>query len=142
MVGLAVLALLLDQVSKILLSGILTSPISLIEGFFTLRIEHNFGMAFSITLPYPVQLGVNLLFFGGIIVYLARQLDFNKAASQIIVGLLMAGAFGNLIDRIRLGYVIDFISIGSFPVFNLADSFITVSIFLLVLFYDKIKRPN
>lgn len=142
MVGLAVLALLLDQVSKILLSGVLTSPISLIEGFFTLRIEHNFGMAFSITLPYPVQLGVNLLFFGGIIVYLARQLDFNKAASQIIVGLLMAGAFGNLIDRIRLGYVIDFISIGSFPVFNLADSFITVSIFLLVLFYDKIKRPN
>jgi signal peptidase II len=60
----------------------------------------------------------------------------------VIIALLAAGAMGNLIDRIRLGYVIDFISVGSFPVFNFADSFITVAIFLLLLFYDKIKRPT
>lgn len=139
---LAFIALFLDQLSKIWLSSILSRPIALLGDFFTLRLEHNFGMAFSVTLPYPLQLAVNLIFFSGIIIYLTLHLNFNKYLSQIILGLLLAGALGNLIDRIRLGYVIDFISVGTFPVFNLADSFITVSIFLLMLFYDKIKRPN
>ena len=99
-------------------------------------------MAFSLTLPYPLQLTLNLVFFGFLVIYLFRHLDFSKSLSQIILAILVAGALGNILDRIRLGYVIDFISIGSFPIFNLADSFITVSIFLLMLFYDKIKRTN
>jgi lipoprotein signal peptidase len=98
--------------------------------------------SFSLTLPYPLQLTLNLVFFAGLVVYLFRQLDLSKSLSQIILAILVAGALGNILDRLRLGYVVDFISIGSFPVFNLADSFITVSIFLLMLFYDKIKRTN
>ena len=139
---LTIFALFLDQVSKIYFNTILTQPISLFGDFFSLRIEHNLGMAFSLTLPYPLQLTLNLVFFGFLVIYLFRHLDFNKSLSQIILAILVAGALGNILDRIRLGYVIDFISIGSFPIFNLADSFITVSIFLLMLFYDKIKRTN
>jgi signal peptidase II len=139
---LAIFALFLDQASKIYFNTILTQPISLLGDFFSLRIEHNVGMAFSLTLPYPLQLTLNLVFFAGLVVYLFRQLDLSKSLSQIILAILVAGALGNILDRLRLGYVVDFISIGSFPVFNLADSFITVSIFLLMLFYDKIKRTN
>lgn len=137
-----IFALFLDQLSKTWLSSLLSQPLPIIGDFFNLHLEHNVGMAFSITLPFPFQLAANLLFFAAIIFYLARNLDFSKRLSQIVFALLCAGALGNLLDRIRLGYVIDFISVGSFPVFNLADSFITVSIFLLLLFYDRMKRPK
>lgn len=135
-------ALLLDQLSKILLDANLQAPYFLPGNFFGLRIEHNTGIAFSISVPYPLLIVFNLLFFGGIIYYLLKTLNLQRFSSLLIIALLAAGAMGNLIDRIRLGYVIDFISVGSFPVFNFADSFITVAIFLLLLFYDKIKRPN
>lgn len=135
-------ALFLDQLSKVWFSSILAQPWLIISDFFNFHIEHNVGMAFSITFPYPIQLAINILFFGAIIFYLVKNLNFSKPLSQITLALLAAGALGNLLDRIRLGYVIDFISVGTFPVFNLADSFITVSVFLLVLFYDKIRRPG
>lgn len=137
-----ILGLLLDQFSKIWLSSTLASPWLILGDFFNFHLEHNVGMAFSITLPYPLQLAANIIFFTVVIFYLAKTLDFSKPLSQVTFAVLAAGALGNLLDRIRLGYVIDFISIGSFPVFNLADSFITVSVFLLLLFYDKIRRPK
>jgi signal peptidase II len=51
------------------------------------------------------------------------------------MGLILGGALGNVIDRIRLGYVVDFIQVGWFPIFNLADSAITVGAALLMLQY-------
>ena len=51
--------------------------------------------------------------------------------TQIALGLIVAGAAGNLMDRIRLGYVVDFVAIGSWPKFNVADSCITIAIGLL-----------
>lgn len=133
---------LFDQLSKILLDSYLEKDITIIEGLLRIQIEHNPGIAFSIPLPYFTLIALNILIFGAIIVFLLRNLDLNKYLSVLTIAMLSAGAMGNLIDRIRLGYVIDFISVGSFPVFNLADSFITVAIFLLILFYDKIKRPT
>lgn len=134
--------LFLDQLSKILLDSYLKNDITLMEGFIKIQIEHNPGIAFSIAMPYFMLIILNILIFGVIIVYLLRNLNLTKYLSLFTIALLSAGAMGNLIDRIRLGYVIDFISIGSFPVFNFADSYITIAIFLLILFYDKIKRPT
>jgi signal peptidase II len=131
-----------DQLTKIILESSLREPLHLIGNFLTFRLEHNPGIAFSINIPYPLLIVLNLLLFGGIIYFLFRTLDFNRYLPRVIVVLLAGGAIGNLIDRIRLGYVIDFISVGSFPVFNLADSYITIAVFLLLLFYDKIRRPN
>jgi signal peptidase II len=53
---------------------------------------------------------------------------------QISLGLILGGAFGNVIDRILLGYVVDFIRVGWWPVFNVADSAITVGAAVLALF--------
>jgi len=135
-------ALLLDQISKILLDANLPSPLYLAGKFISLRVEHNTGIAFSINLSYPLLIFLNVVFFGAIIFYLAKTLDLKRNTSRLILALLASGALGNLIDRVRLGYVIDFISIGNYPIFNFADAFITIAIFLLLLFYDKIKRPN
>jgi signal peptidase II len=134
--------LILDQLSKWLLSQYLTAPLEIIPGVFRLQLEQNSGIAFSIALPFPLLITLNLLLFGAIVWYLLRHLNLNRWLAIVPLALLAAGAVGNLIDRLRLGYVVDFISVGSFPVFNLADAYITVSIFLIVLFYDKIKRPT
>lgn len=61
------------------------------------------------------------------------QLPRQNLAVQISIGLIVGGALGNLIDRILLGYVIDFIQVGWWPVFNVADSAISVGAILLVL---------
>ena len=52
---------------------------------------------------------------------------------QIAISLQLSGALGNIVDRVRLGSVTDFIDVGSWPVFNIADSCISVGMFLLVV---------
>jgi len=135
------LAISLDQITKILAVNSLSSPL-VFTPWLRFVLERNTGIAFSIAIPYYLLIILNILIFGSILYYLVLKLDFEKKLSLITLALLSAGALGNLADRLRLGSVVDFISVGNFPVFNLADSYITVSVFLLLLFYDKIKRPN
>lgn len=54
---------------------------------------------------------------------------------SIGVGLIIGGAFGNLVDRLRLGYVVDFVQVGSFPIFNVADSAVSTAV-VLMLFWS------
>jgi signal peptidase II len=54
---------------------------------------------------------------------------------RIALGLLLGGAVGNLIDRIRLGEVVDFIDVGAWPVFNLADSAVVVGVILIIYYF-------
>ena len=63
----------------------------------------------------------------------------NKGFLDIGLILIMSGALGNLIDRVRLGYVIDFIDVRVWPVFNIADSAITIGTILLITSFIKPK---
>lgn len=67
------------------------------------------------------------------IIYYFPRVPRNEHILRIALGLQLAGALGNLIDRILQGHVTDFISVGNFPVFNVADSSITVGVSILVL---------
>ena len=60
------------------------------------------------------------------------------------VGLVLGGAIGNLLDRVRLGYVVDFMAVGVWPKFNIADSAITIGLALLAFsaFQDRLTREN
>ena len=69
-----------------------------------------------------------------------RFLDLSKKLAIFAVSLVIGGAVGNVIDRLISGQVTDFISVWIWPVFNLADSFITIGILAIIIFYDKIKR--
>jgi signal peptidase II len=96
--------------------------------------SHNTGVAFSLFEGHPEILTiVGLLIVAGAIYFYATQLPNHRLGVQLIMGLIMGGAFGNLIDRVRLGYVVDFIQVGWFPIFNLADSAISVGAALLML---------
>lgn len=116
-----------DQLSKVLVQRIGEIPISL-----------NDGIAFSIRLPMFLQITatiillVCLLLFSEKIVE-AELTEKKKNMATVALALVLGGGLGNLTDRVNMGYVIDFIDVGFWPVFNLADSFVTVGAILLAI---------
>ncbi len=112
----------------------LMDAIPLVGDGVQLIYSRNTGVAFSLLQGLPQLLTVlALLITAGVIYAYITQLPRQNLAVQISIGLIVGGALGNLIDRILLGYVIDFIQVGWWPVFNVADSAISVGAILLVL---------
>ncbi|MFC1656272.1 signal peptidase II [Patescibacteria group bacterium] len=136
----AIVILFLDRTVKELILQYFTSDIEIIPNFFKITSQQNTGVAFGIQLPYVLQLVLFpiLLIFGFYVV--TTQLDFNKLSVQIISGCIAGAALSNFIDRVIYQHVVDYIAVSIYPVFNIADAFITVGIFLLVVFYGKIKK--
>jgi signal peptidase II len=136
--ALATIVILADQASKWAIAGLFTDPYQVIEltPFFNLVAAHNTGVSFSMLQgmgPWLLILGatgVSLALIG----WLAK---LTTPLPALAVGLVVGGALGNVIDRIRLGAVFDFLDfyLGNwhFPAFNLADSAISVGVFLLLL---------
>jgi signal peptidase II len=135
----AVLVISLDQWSKAWLQSYLVPGQSVPEtGFFRLTYAQNTGAAFSIfygktsILTYVSLLGSLL-----ILVFtfsLARNFPTLRTRWNIVaLGLMLGGTVGNLIDRFTLHYVRDFIDVGPWPVFNLADSSIVVGVIMFAI---------
>ncbi|WP_245860730.1 signal peptidase II [Candidatus Chloroploca asiatica] len=130
--------LLLDQATKwwvvqTLGPETMARSITLPGGWIRLVYSHNTGVAFSMFQGHPELLTIAALcIVAGAIYFYTAHLDHHQPLIQASMGLIMGGAFGNLIDRIRLGYVVDFISVGWFPIFNVADSAITIGAVLLI----------
>jgi signal peptidase II len=112
----------------------MTRFIPIVGDSIRIAYSHNTGIAFSMLQGMPEVLTVvALVIVAGAIYFYATQLPNRRGGVQLIMGLILGGAFGNIIDRVRLGYVVDFISVGWFPIFNLADSAISVGAALLML---------
>lgn len=96
-----------------------------------LTLVHNTGTAFGL---FPNANFAFMILSIGVMVFLLVLLSGERRiGSSFAISLLIGGAVGNLIDRIRLGYVVDFIDLRFWPVFNLADSCITIGIVWLLL---------
>ena len=123
-----------DQFTKELVIRNLKVGYSIPEtGFFRFTHVRNFGSAFSIINDANLFLMIVGIFA---IIFISYFLIFYTRESnllQIAISLQLSGAFGNIVDRIRLGSVTDFIDVGPWPVFNIADSCISVGMFLLIL---------
>lgn len=136
---LTVLVAALDQVAKSLVVATLRSGEShpLIGDWLSIRLLHNPGAAFSTGTDFTwIFTTVSLLFVAYVIWDSPRLLSTHYTWAW---GLFGGGALGNLLDRLfrapefYLGHVVDFISVGSFPVFNFADAAINVGVFLLIV---------
>ena len=92
----------------------------------------NRGAAFGI-LPGKTELltAISIMLSGFGIAMMWRELN-KHPLTAVAIGMVVGGAIGNVIDRIRLGYVVDFIAVGVWPKFNLADAAITVGVVLLL----------
>ncbi len=128
----ALLVVAADQLSKMWIRSNLEVGQSLLEvGFFRLIYVHNTGAAFglfqgqSFLLTIVALVGVAVILVYALFIY--RRFPFlDIMLIRSALGLVLGGTMGNLIDRLRFGYVTDFISIGIWPAFNLADSAVVV----------------
>ena len=123
-----------DQFSKVIIINKLSlhQSIPLIKGIFHLTLVYNRGAAFGI-FKNQIPLFVFTSLVAIILIYLDYKRNQQKESFSynLSLALILAGALGNLIDRLFLGYVIDFFDFRIWPVFNIADSAITVGAFLL-----------
>ncbi len=143
-IGIILAVISMDQVTKVwvLHNFALYESKELIPGFFNLTYITNNGAAFSMLAGQPA-LWRQIFFIGAagaalVFIWLAqRSFGRTSALYTAALGLIAGGAIGNLIDRIRFGFVIDFLdvffSVHHFPAFNIADSAITVGVTLFIV---------
>lgn len=141
--------LVADQVTKLYVDRVMTlhQSIPVIDGLFSFTYLRNRGAAFSFlsdaSWRLPFFIAVSLIAGVVILVALKKMQDEQKLA-QIALAMIFSGAFGNLIDRIRLGEVIDFLDVywktHHWPAFNIADSLICVGVALIAL--DMLKEEK
>jgi signal peptidase II len=138
LVAVALAVLVLDQVTKITVVATLSNraPIRLLGGFLHLRVDRNPGAAFSFAPSMTILF--SLIAITVIVVILRSSRRIGSTPWAVTLGLLLGGATGNLIDRIFRypgvfrGWVVDWIQIPHWPVFNLADSSIVCGAILAV----------
>jgi signal peptidase II len=132
----------LDRVAKEYVLRVLDPPFIIIPDFFSFVSQENPGIAFGIRLPFIIQLLlIPILLIVGMKI-LIDTIYMERWYILFVVGVVVGGALSNFVDRLIYGAVIDYIAIWKYPVFNIADMGIVIGIFILFIFYDKIKRVN
>lgn len=131
-----ILIILIDQLSKLLVKKYISQPIPLINGILDLNYSSNTGAAFSIMQGNNLLLALITILVIAAIIYYYKKIPENKPV-LVSVGLILGGAVGNLIDRLTYGYVIDFIDFQIWPVFNAADSAVTIGAIILIIYLVK-----
>ena len=128
-----ILVLVADQCTKSVISSFLYIGESIPEhGFFRITHVTNTGSAFGMFVDHTYLLIFASLIGILILIVFYRSQPFGGTILHISIGLQLGGAIGNLVDRVRLGYVVDFIDVGLWPVFNIADSAIVIGLVGLV----------
>ncbi len=141
----ALIVVLADQSSKYLVQSLvpLHHSIPVIEGFFNITYVRNPGAAFGLLAQAGPAwrlfflVAVSLVFMSALVIYLERNRDRTGKILYVSFALILGGAAGNLIDRIIHGEVVDFLDLYikslHWPAFNLADSAISIGVFLLLI---------
>ncbi|MYB48087.1 MAG: signal peptidase II [Dehalococcoidia bacterium] len=143
LIGTVIGAFVLDQVSKRLITSWLDLGESWpSEGFFRITYGTNSGTAFGLFPNHTTLLIVVSLVAIGFLFYFYRAHAMPSLLLRFAIGLQLGGAFGNLIDRVLNGKVVDFIDVGPWPIFNLADSSIVVGIFILMAVFLLTKEST
>jgi len=152
-VTIAAVVVVLDQLTKLIALERLTLgvPVVLVDGFFSLTLVMNTGLAFGLLAGIPAgwRWVVGVLSLVALVVLLRvalRILPSGGWREQSAIGLIFGGAVGNLIDRTRFGAVVDFVDVyvrdWHWPAFNVADSAITVGVAALALVVMFERSPS
>ena len=138
----SIVGILIDQITKITVdrSMQLFDSIKIIDNFFHITYVRNKGAAFSFlsNASWRLPFFITVSFIAAVVILIAfSKLRDDQKFAHISLSMIFSGAVGNLIDRIRLGEVIDFLDAHWYrhhwPAFNVADSLICVGVFLLAI---------
>ena len=146
MLYLLVLLLLVaaDQLTKwlIVTNLPLGSGFAVIPGVLKIHYVQNTGAAWSLFSGNTLFLAVFSLFVLALLAFWFYKTPHEAVWQRLVLVVIMAGALGNMLDRFRLGYVVDFIQLPHWPVFNVADMLLCCGVFLLavLLLKDEFKR--
>lgn len=138
---LSAVIILLDQLSKFVAIKYLkgSTPHVIITNFFRLSYVENFGAAFGILQNKKILfIIITCIVIFSISFYLVKNYNKLNIFMRLGLGMFLGGTIGNFIDRVRFGYVVDFISFRlfnkyEFPVFNIADIAIVVGTFIILI---------
>jgi len=133
------IVVVIDQITKAIATTHLRceTSLTLIGKICSFTLVNNTGAAFGL---FKNQAVVFILISAIAIIFITFYLVKKRVRYYLPMALILGGAVGNLIDRLRFGYVIDFIDFHFWPVFNIADSCITIG--AIILFFLIIKGEN
>ena len=137
----------LDQFTKWLASSrlLMGRPVPVLDDFVRFTLVHNTGAAFGLFPGSRIPFIVISVVAIAVVIYLFLRETYRSLANRILLGCILGGAIGNLVDRARLGWVVDFIDIGvgsvRWPVFNVADSAVTLGVLILAWNLARAGRP-
>lgn len=140
---------LLDQAIKLLIVSQFSfgETFPIIKNIFHITYVTNTGVAFGLFGGSNWLILAFLLIIAGIFFYFRKEFikyynyNKNKMIFRIAIGFFLGGALGNIIDRIFRGHVVDFLDFQIWPVFNIADSFICISVLLIVFGFKNDQHP-
>lgn len=145
--AIAGLLLLIDQLSKHYLEKLIFpgQSIPLVKNLFQLTLIHNPGGAFGLfRRGGPLLLVIISVLVITLIFLFWRKFPTKDFSGKLSLGLIVGGALGNLVDRLRLGYVVDFLDLSlrghHWPAFNFADLGITIGV--IILYYKMLKKTS
>ena len=131
----AAVVLLADQAGKLWIqqhfSACDYNSLTIVPGWLAFTYTCNKGAAFGLLANETLLFVLIALVVIGVIVAYFRFLPANRPWLRLSLGLQLGGALGNLIDRLRQGYVVDFIAVKAWPVFNIADACVVVGVLIL-----------
>lgn len=131
-----------DSFGRIQPQRVQKPPIVLIEGYLEFRYAENCGAAFGFMrdMPTEVRKGVFYVAAAGAVILLLGMFVTGRGGALLAVSvpMIIAGALGNFVDRVRLGYVVDFVRFHihdswAYPTFNVADAWITIGVALILI---------
>ncbi len=120
----------LSLVSAILADTLLAHRIAIVGSFAGLEYSLNPGVAFGVAFAPILQMS---LIAAALVAVVWMSCKARKTAERLAYGLILGGGLANIIDRLRDGLVTDYFQIGSFPLFNVADSCITIGVLMLFM---------
>lgn len=137
----------LDQITKTIVRNNIPfggswMPWEWLEPVFRFVHWENTGAAFGLFQGGGIVFAILAVIISVFIIYYYPQIPENEKLMRVALSMQFAGAIGNLVDRVFRGPVTDFISVGDFPVFNIADSSITVGVGLLLLTFWLSERKE